>query len=104
MPMCVVITRDVEERYRGFLGSAMLELSPGVYAHPRMNAGVRDRIWTVLEDWYAALARGSIVMTWSDTAADGALGLRSLGTPAREVASHEGLLLVRRPLSGYSPE
>ncbi|MHB1938458.1 MAG: type I-E CRISPR-associated endoribonuclease Cas2e [Acidobacteriaceae bacterium] len=50
MPMVVVITRDVEARYRGFLGSAMLELAPGVYAHPRMSAGVRLRIWSVLQD------------------------------------------------------
>lgn len=96
MPMCVVITRDVEERYRGFLSSAMLELSPGVYAHPRMNAGVRDRIWAVLSDWHDTLSRGSLMMTWADTSADGAMGLRSLGLPAREIVSHEGLLLVRR--------
>ena len=30
MPMTVVITRDVEDRYRGFLSSVMLELAPGV--------------------------------------------------------------------------
>ena len=30
MPLTMVITRDVEDRYRGFLGSAMLELAPGV--------------------------------------------------------------------------
>ncbi len=67
MPLCVVVTRDVEDRYRGFLGSAMLELAPGVYAYPRMSAGVRDRVWTVLSDWYGQLGRGSIVMTWADT-------------------------------------
>ena len=31
MPMTVVVTRDVEPRYRGFLASAMLEIAPGVY-------------------------------------------------------------------------
>ena len=39
MPLTMVITRDVEDRYRGFLGSAMLELAPGGYAQPRMSAG-----------------------------------------------------------------
>ena len=99
MPFCAVITRDVEARYRGFLGSVMLELSPGTYAHPRMSAGVRERIWSVLEDWHGVLDRGSIVMTWADRSADGAMGLNVLGEPAKDVVAHEGVLLVRRALS-----
>lgn len=96
--MVVVITRDVEARYRGFLGSAMLELAPGVYAHPRMSAGVRARIWGVLADWYSKLRRGSIIMTWADSAANGGLGLASLGEPPKEIVTHNAMLLVRRPL------
>lgn len=84
----------------GFLGSAMLELAPGVYANPRMTAGVRDRIWTVLTEWHGQLCRGSIVMKWSDTAAAGTLGVRSLGDPPKDIVSREGNLLVRRHLSG----
>lgn len=98
MPMIVIITRDVEDRYRGFLGSAMLELSPGVYAHPRMSAGVRGRIWSVLSDWYLSLGRGSIIMTWADSAADGGLGLATLGEPPKDLVTHDAMLLVRRPL------
>ncbi|WP_372015876.1 type I-E CRISPR-associated endoribonuclease Cas2e [Tistrella mobilis] len=98
MPMVVVVTRDVEGRYRGFLGSVMLELSPGVYAHPRMNAGVRQRIWSVLEEWYGHLQRGSIIMTWADSAAHGGLGLSALGEPPKDIVSHDGMLLVRRLL------
>lgn len=98
MPMVVVITRDVEDRYRGFLGSVMLELAPGVYAHPRMSAGVRGRVWTVLSDWYDSLGRGAIVMTWADRAADGGLGLASLGNPPKDIVTHDAFLLVRRPL------
>lgn len=98
MPMVVVITRDVEDRYRGFLGSVMLELAPGVYAHPRMSAGVRHRIWEVLSNWYSQLCRGSIVMTWADSAAHGGLGLASLGEPPKEIVAHDAMLLVRRPL------
>lgn len=97
MPMVVIITRDVESRYRGFLGSAMLELSPGVYAGPRMSAGVRARIWTVLTDWYAQLGRGSIVMIWADSAANGGLGLSALGEPPKDIVAHDAMLLVRRP-------
>jgi CRISPR-associated protein Cas2 len=98
MPLTVVITRDVEDRYRGFLGSAMLELAPGVYAQPRMSAGVRGRVWTVVEDWYARLRRGSIVMCWAEPAASGGLGLRTLGEPPKELVQHDALLLVRRAL------
>ena len=98
MPLCVVVTRDVEARYRGFLGSAMLELAPGVYAHPRMSAGVRDRLWEVLQDWHGQLARGSLVMCFAETAAAGAMGLRTLGEPPKTVIEHEGVLLVRRAL------
>lgn len=96
MPLCVVVTRDVEARYRGFLGSVMLEIAPGVYAHPRLSVATRERIWSVLSDWHATLGRGSIVMTWAETAAAGALGLASLGTPPRTVVSHDGVLLARR--------
>jgi len=48
MPMTVVVTRDVESRYRGFLASVMLEIAPGVYVSPNLSAGVRERIWSVL--------------------------------------------------------
>jgi CRISPR-associated protein Cas2 len=99
MPMVVVITRDVEPRYRGFLASAMLELAPGVYAQPRMSAGVRTRIWTVLSDWHATLRRGSIVMTWAESAANGGLGMATLGEPAKDIVAHDAMLLVRRPLT-----
>jgi CRISPR-associated protein Cas2 len=99
MPMVVVITRDVEPRFRGFLASAMLELAPGVYAQPRMSAGVRARIWTVLSDWHANLGRGGIVMTWAESAANGGLGLAILGEPPKDIVAHDAMLLVRRPLS-----
>lgn len=96
MPLCIVITRNVEDRYRGFLGSAMLEIAPGVYAHPRMSAGVRDRLWAVVSDWHARLGTGSVVMTYAQPSASGALGLRTLGESPKEVIDHEGVLLVRR--------
>ena len=98
MPMVVIITRDVEPRYRGFLGSAMLELAPGVYAQPRMSAGIRTRIWEVLSEWYFQLHTGSILMTWADTGASGDLGLSTLGEPPKSIVAHDAMLLVRRSL------
>lgn len=103
MPLTVLITRDVEDRYRGFLGSAMLELAPGMYAQPRMSAGVRGRIWTVVEGWYGQLHRGSIVMCWADAAAAGSLGLATLGEPPKNVVVHDAVLLVRRILPAQTP-
>lgn len=100
MPLVVVVTHDVEARYRGFLGSAMLELSAGVYAHPRMSQRVRERIWAVLEGWHGQLQRGNILMTWADSVSNGGLGLLTLGTPNKDIVAHDVMWLVRRPLSG----
>lgn len=104
MPLCVIVTRNVEDRYRGFLGSAMLEVAPGVYAHPRMSAGVRDRLWNVLSHWHSQLGTGSLVMTYAQPSAAGALGLRTLGEPPKNIVDHEGVLLVRRPLPTASSQ
>lgn len=102
MPLTIVITRDVEDRYRGFLGSAMLELAPGVYAQPRMSAGVRTRIADVLADWHGHLGRGSIIMCWAETAANGGLGLKTWGEPPKDIVAHDAMLFVRRPLPSAS--
>ena len=56
--MTVVVTVNVEARYRGFLASAMLEIAPGVYTAPRMTSGIRERVWDVLADWYYELGQG----------------------------------------------
>lgn len=98
MPLCIVVTRDVEMRYRGFLGSVMLELSPGTYASPRMSKAVRERVWDVVSEWHATLSQGSIVMAWRDTSAPGSLRVLTLGEPPKGLVEHEGSLLVRRPL------
>lgn len=98
MPLVVIITRDVEDRYRGFLGSTMLELAPGVYAQPRMSAGVRGRIADVIDDWHGRLHNGSIVMCWAESSANGGLGLKTWGEPPKQVIAHDAMLLIRRAL------
>ena len=40
MPMVLVVTRNVEDRYRGFLTSVMLEVAPSVYVRPKMAVHV----------------------------------------------------------------
>ncbi len=96
MPMTVVVTRDVPDRYRGFLSSLMPEIGPGVFVAPELSRGVRQRLWTVLNRWWEAVPGGSVLMVWRDDAAPGRLGLVSLGLPPRPLIDVDGVLLVRR--------
>lgn len=94
--MTVVVTRNVEDRFRGYLNSVMLEIAPGVYTSSRMTDAVRDRVWSTLRDWHNQLGNGAIVMTWRESEAAGGQGLRHLGEPPRELVDVEGMVLVRR--------
>ncbi len=96
MPMAMVVTRNVEDRYRGFLTSVMLEVAPGVYVSPDLSAGVRVRVWDVLADWWMTLRTGSIVMVWRDVQAVGNLRIETLGEPPKEIVDADGVLLVKR--------
>ena len=98
MALVVIVTRDVADRFRGFLASVMLEVAPTVYISPRMNAGVRSRTWKVLSDWHHAEPGGSIVMVWRDINETGGVGIATLGSPPRELVEIDGLWLVRRKL------
>lgn len=96
MPLTIIMTRDVEMRYRGFLTSVMLEIAPGVYVSPEMSAAVRSRVWTVLSDWWSALGRGSLTMVWRDSSAIGNLRIETLGEPSKMIVDADGVLLVKR--------
>ena len=96
MPMAMVVTRNVEARYRGFLTSIMLEVAPGVYVAPDMSAGVRTRVWDVLSAWWEALGTGSVVLVWRDTKAVGNLCIETLGEPPKEIVDADGILLAKR--------
>lgn len=93
--MTVVVTVNVEGRYRGFLASAMLEIAPGVYTAPMMTSGIRDRIWDVLSRWYYELGQGSIVMTWRDPTAIGEQHIRTLGEAPKSIVDADGVYLVK---------
>ena len=93
--MTVVVTVNVEGRYRGFLASAMLEIAPGVYTSPNMSSGIRDRIWEVVSDWYYQLGQGSIVMTWRDPTAVSGQNIRTLGEAPKEIVDADGVYLVK---------
>lgn len=94
--MVVIATRDVAARFRGFLSSVMVEIGPGVYTGPQMSAGVRERVWSVLDGWFKELGGGSVVMTWGEARLPGGQGLRYLGEPPKEFVEVDGLITVRR--------
>jgi CRISPR-associated protein Cas2 len=77
----------------------MCEIAPGVYTAPRMSQAVRDRIWEVLERWFAHGEDAGIVMTWPDSSLPGGQQIRVLGDPATTVVEYDGVYLTRRPLT-----
>ena len=98
MAMVVIVTRDVPSRFRGFLASCSLEISPSVYTAPDMSRGVRERLWAVLKDWHATLGRGSIIMTWNDKNSPGGQGLAMLNSPPKVLEKYEGLILCKKEI------
>ena len=96
MPLTMVVTRNVEARYRGFLTSVMLEIAPGVYVAPDLSASVRTRVWDVVSSWWASLGTGSVVIVWRDTKVVGNLCIKTLGEPPKEIVDADGVLLVKR--------
>jgi CRISPR-associated protein Cas2 len=95
MPLAVIVTRDVADRFRGFLASVMLEVAPTVYISPRMSKSVRERTWKVLTDWHDSEPRGSLVMVWRDNNETGGVGLAHLGEPPKELVEMDGMWVAR---------
>ena len=93
--LTVVITRDVDHRYRGLLRSAMLEASTSIYISAQLNREARNRLWDVIERWHRALNRGSILMIWRDGNAVANIGLKSVGDIPRDLYEADGILLTR---------
>ena len=96
MSLTVVITRDVEDRYRGLLASMMLEAAPGVYVSRSLNARSRESLWKIVVDWHATLQRGSATMLFADAKEDGGIAVRNVGAPARRAVRIDGALLMHR--------
>lgn len=96
MALVTIVIRDMADRHHGFLSSVMLEVAPNVFVSPRMNPGVRERVWGVLSDWYTQEPQGSAVMVWRDAQATGGVGFANLGHPPRELVEADGMWVVRR--------
>jgi CRISPR-associated protein Cas2 len=103
--MTVVVTRNVPDRYRGFLASCMLELAPGVYTSPEMSEAVRDRVWTVCCEWSGALPDdGGVLMTWRDKTKPGGQAVLVLGWAKKDLVELDGVWLDRCERSSLTNE
>ena len=103
--MTIVVTRNAPERYRGFLASVMLEIAPGTYVSPYMQAGVRERVWNVCVDWVEVLpVDGSITMIWRDATQPSGLRADIIGAPKAELQEHDGIWLDRHDLTAAEQE
>lgn len=103
--MTVVVTRNVPDRFRGFLASCMVELAPGVYTNPQMTSGIRNRVWAVCCEWAEVIPDdGGVLMTWYDRASPGNQEMLMLGWPKKELTEFNGLWLDRRASETVAPE
>jgi CRISPR-associated protein Cas2 len=94
--MVVIVTRNVPDRYRGFLASCMLEIAPGVYTSPRMSRAVRERVWAVCCEWAEIVPDdGGVLMTWRERASPSGQALLTLAWPKKEIVEHDGIWLDR---------
>ncbi len=99
MPMTFLATRNVPERFRGFIASLMVEVAPGVYIAPRMSQAVRERMWNVLLSWSSLLnAESGIVIVWRKTNQVEGLDMATIGWPKKELLPIDGQWLSRSPL------
>jgi len=90
----VVLTRDVADRYRGFLASVLAEVAPGVYIAANLTTGIRDRSWGVLEKWWNTAPGGSVIMVFADRNAPSGMTVRTIGAPAINLVDVDGLHLA----------
>jgi CRISPR-associated protein Cas2 len=97
--MTIAITRNVPDRFNGFINSCMHEIAPGIYAVPKMKQSVRERLWRVLLNWEQLIPEdGGIVILWRSNEAPSGLGVRVLGWPKKELVEYEGMWLTFRNL------
>lgn len=92
----ILVTTNVRERFRGFLASCACEIAPGIYVGFNMNAGVRERVWAVLESWWQLGDAASVVMVWPEADAPGGMRVKTMGAPAVELVEIDDLVLTRR--------
>lgn len=94
--MLVLITNQVPMKVRGFLAACLLEVAPGVYVHPRINAGVRERIWKIMTEWSVEFSQEAFVLAlWPAPKSSGGINIRTIGIPQRTLIDYDGLVLSK---------
>ena len=88
MPVTMIVTRALPDRWRGFLQSVSLEIGIGVFLSPDMRSSVRKRVWEVATDWFQYQDGGSFVMAWVET---GRVHHLSLGEAPRQILFYDGI-------------
>ncbi len=100
MSMTLITTRNVPDRHRGFLASCMLEVVPGTYIAPRLNQGVRERIWNVMLEWAPLLPTDAgILMIWRQINVASGIGINTIGWPRIDLVEVDSLWLARHDLT-----
>lgn len=94
MAMTVLITTNVEDRYRGFIRSCMPEVDSGLYLSNSLSANARDRLWDILSEWHASLRNGSLILIYPDKKAPSGLQIRKLGGQNDKYVDLDGILVV----------
>lgn len=94
MAMTVLITTNVEDRYRGFIRSCMPEIDAGLYASNSLSSRARDRLWEILLDWHRTLQNGSLVLIYLDKKAPSGLQIKSVGVQNDKYVDLDGILVV----------
>lgn len=100
--MIVICLSDVADRFHGFLRSVMLNPHPGVYVSMDLDAGSRERVWRILQDWWEAEPRGMGIMLWRDPTRPMGVAFRSFGAPKRELVTFCGHWALVRDGEGLS--
>lgn len=92
--MIIVCATDTLDRVQGFLRSCMLNPHPGVYVSVSLDAGSRERIWKILQGWWEAEPRGTILMMYKAKKKPMGVDFRSLGAPRRTIVEYDSIYML----------
>ena len=98
MPKAIIVTTNVEQRYRGLLSSHCLEVDAGVYFAPDIQRSVLEQIIAIMREWWVILRKGSILVLADDRDTQSGLRVTWIGTPRRDIIDYDGIMMVRREL------
>lgn len=93
--MTLIVVSRVTPSLRGLLTRWMLEVHPGVFVGT-LSARVREELWRLVQGSKRA---GACTMVTRAPNEQG-FGMQMAGDAKRQVATYDGLVLVRKPVAG----